>query len=143
MNLGETNDSSRVIAGNFTMTAQLPNGKSLNIAGYLFAGEGEDDFNQKLDFTARAIDRQRLIAEVPELEAKLQQLIDAREQMLNILGTFANVAKAGGKLSSQQKSSEKTAQDNIKTLDKQIARGEEAVQKARDAVAKVVALKED
>ena len=71
MNQGD-NDGGRV-AGSYTLTAQLPNGKQLTLSGYILADDGVDDLNKRLDVAAQVVERQRLAAEVPELEAKLAQ----------------------------------------------------------------------
>lgn len=131
--LGETNGD-RVIAGNFTISAQLPNGKNINIAGYLFSGESRADFNEKLDFAMQSIDRQRLIAEVPELEAKLQQMEDHLESMTVIVMGL----EKQGKLNSQQKAQLDNFHVNIPKMKKDISRGQDAIARAKEAAAKAV-----
>lgn len=131
MNIGDNNGGA--VAGSFSLSAQLPNGKSLTFSGYVLQAESESDVHMKIDLAVRAVERQRLIAEVPELEARLEQMLDAKAQMEAILQTTSQLAK----LSSQEKSNVNTAKVNLGKLERDIARGTAAIQKARDAAAKV------
>jgi hypothetical protein len=134
MNLGDNNSDAalgRAVEGTISLTAQLPNGKSIQMSGYVLTGDTLSDINIKLDVMVAAIERQRLIAEVPELEVKLLQLMDARTQMQAILETTS----AKSKKTSQDVQHETTARINIKKLDADIERGEQKVAEAKRAAA--------
>lgn len=132
--LGNNNDG--LVTGTFTFNAQLPNGKTLSMSGYLAQGEDRESINLKMDTCAQAIDRQRLIAEVPELEAKLQQMEDALEQMTVIMMSVESSQKKGAKLTSAQKTQMDAFAVNIPKVKKDIERGQAAVAHAREMAAK-------
>ena len=136
MNQGNNNDGA--VAGSFNFAAQLPNGKSLTFSGYVLAGETMDEIDRKLDIAAKAVDRQRMIAEIPELEMKLQQLQEGRQQSVDIIAaTQAEVGRLDTKSpGSKQKLAQHEMQINnhtvtIKKYDRDIARGAEVLANAR------------
>ena len=136
MNQGNNNDGA--VAGSFNFSAQLPNGKSLTYSGYILAGEAMSMIDFKLDMAAAAVERQRLIAEVPELEAKLQQYIDARQSHADVLAEAISKlpnAKNKGE-TAQLEVSINTHRVNIAKIDREIARGQEALSKSRDLASK-------
>lgn len=130
MNPGN-NDEGRV-AGSFTFNAQMPNGKTLAVSGYILAGDGEDEANQRLDMIARLVERQRLIAEIPELEKKLESMEQALKQTDEII---ASLGADGQKLSSQQKQQLNTHTVNRKNILEHIERGKQAIADAHKLTA--------
>lgn len=137
MNHGDNNGGA--VAGSFNFAAQLPNGKSLTFSGYVLSGESMDDIDRKLDIAAKAVDRQRMIAEIPELEMKLLQLQEGRQQSMDIIATTTqsmrdlNGSKNPG--SKQQMAQHEMQLNNhavtIKKYDRDIARGSEVLANAR------------
>ena len=124
----------KAIVGQFTLTAQLQNGKTLAITGYLYEGESKGSINDRLDLLSSVIDRQRTISEIPELEAQVEkqylQIESAREVMAQMEGTV----KEGGKLTSQQKQHLVQLQSNLKMHEDNIKRGEAAIAAAKEKV---------
>jgi hypothetical protein len=126
------------VVGSFNFSAQLPNGKSLTFSGYVLAGESMDEIDRKLDIAAKAVDRQRMIAEIPELEMKLQQLQEGRQQSMDII---ASATSELGKLDNKgpgyrNKAAQHELQINnhrvtIAKYDREIARGSEVLANAR------------
>jgi hypothetical protein len=136
MNQGDNNGGA--VAGSFNFAAQLPNGKSLTFSGYVLAGESMDGIDRKLDIAAKAVDRQRMIAEIPELEMKLTQLQEARQQSMDIIAaTSQQMATIDPKKpgSKQQMSQHELQLNNhrvtIQKYDRDIARGSEVLANAR------------
>jgi len=121
------NDNGRV-AGSFTFQAQMPNGKSLSFSGYILAGQTEAEANITLDMAAKVVERQRLIAEIPELEKKLEQVELGKTQVETII---EDLTSREGKLSSQDKQHLNTMRINLKNLIKQSEAGHEAIQAAK------------
>ena len=124
------NDDGRV-AGSFTFQAQMPNGKTLSFAGYLLAGQTTAEINRHLDQAAAAVERQRLIAEIPTLEISLKQKRQAREQMESALEDLA----AKERPTAQEKNSMNTFRVNLKRVDSDIDEGVQAIQDARQLAA--------
>jgi TolA-binding protein len=125
MNQGD-NDGGRV-AGSYTMSAQLPNGKQLTLSGYILADDGLDDLNRRLDVAAQVVERQRVAAEIPELEAKLQQREDQLNQMLGIIEELSGKDK----LSSRETENLRTMKTNLKMVNDNIEAGKAALAKSR------------
>lgn len=131
--MNQGNNDGGAVAGSFNFSAQLPNGKSLTFSGYVLAGESMAEIDFKLDMAAAAVERQRLIAEVPELEAKLQQYMDARQSHSDVLAeAIAKMPTAKNKgEQAQLEVSINTHRVNITKIDREIARGQEALSKSR------------
>jgi hypothetical protein len=125
MNQGD-NDSGRV-AGSFTFQCQMPNGKSLSFSGYVLAGQTQAEINQHLDVASAVVERQRLAAEIPTLQTKLEQTEKAKEQVAAIVADLTNREK----LTSSEKQQLNTMRVNLKSLDDEIQRGEIAIGEAR------------
>lgn len=115
------------VAGSFQYGAQLPNGKSLSFSGYVIEGDTLEDINMKLDVAAQAIERQRLKAEVPELEAKLAEYQKRLEQTEDAIKDILGKDKP----SSQDKQTLNTLNMNKKVLEKEVEVGLLAIQKAK------------
>lgn len=124
------NDNGRV-AGSFTFQAQMPNGKSLSFSGYVLAGSSIEEVNKHLDMAATVVERQRLAAEIPELEKKLEQTEIARSQVETIIVDLSTREK----VTSQDKQQLNTMRINRKKLEDDIARGRAAIQDARQKLA--------
>ena len=133
MSVGDNN--SGAVAGSFTLSAQLPNGKSLTFSGYVLQGETRADIDTKLDVAALVVERQRLAAEVPELEKKLEQYVQAREQVETIIAELTGYEK----LTSTQKQQLNTMRVNLKKIDGDIEKGKAAIAEARKATAQRLA----
>jgi len=115
------------VAGSFTLSAQLCNGKQLTFSGYVLQGETESEVNAKLDLACKVVDRQRMFSEIPELEAKLDGHRSAHEQISDILSGLA----AKTKRSSTEEQTMNTHKVNLKRLEKEIERGTEAIIEAK------------
>ena len=136
MHQGDNNGGA--VAGSFNFAAQLPNGKSLTFSGYVLAGESMDEIDRKLDIAAKAVDRQRMIAEIPELEMKLLQLQEGRQQSMDIIASttteMATVDRKGPGYRQKSAQLELQIQNHsvtIKKYDRDIARGSEVLANAR------------
>lgn len=125
-------DAADVVAGNFQFQAQLPNGKAFSVSCYVFKDEDEDSLNARVDLVARVIERQRMIAEIPELESKLDQMEDARRQVETIIEDISGKDKP----SSQERNQLNTMRVNLRKIDADIAKGKEAIGAARDKLKK-------
>ena len=135
------NNDGGAVAGSFNFAAQLPNGKSLTFSGYILQGEKIDAIHQKLDLAAAVVERQRRIAEIPELEAKLDQTMLAMRQAQDIV---RDTAKRHEELAGKERlsTSEKVQVEkfdeqmsahkgNIDRLEFQVAKGRLAIAEAK------------
>ena len=123
------------IIGNFNLTQQMPNGRTMQVAGYLYEGEGTESINARVDMVQEVMERQRLRLEVPELEIKLEQMESALVQYLEAYNDL--LARSQGKgskgVASAEKSHLQTYPVNIKKLQADIEKGKRAIATARAA----------
>ena len=120
------------ITGNFSLDVQLANsGKKLTISGYMYDGESVQSLNDRLDIVHDVADRQRVRAEIPELEAardqKAKQLYQMKEVMTELEGRVAG----GAKLSSQEKKTLRNLGLNLTLIEADLEKGSAAVADAK------------
>lgn len=125
--------SGALVTGNFTIQAQLPMGKSITVSGYLYEGESVESVNHRVNLFHDVADFQRTRAEIPELEAKKDQMVIQLGQMKDVLAGL-EVKKVNGKLSSQDKQMLINMANSITKVTEEIGKGEKAI---ADAKAKV------
>ena len=121
------------IIGNYNLTAQLPNGRSIAVAGYLYEGEDIASINERLDLCQEAIERQRTRCEIPELEAKREMQIKAMQDLeLHYRGLEEKQRQSH--LTSQEKLSLQNWGQNAEKLKKDIEKGDAAILEAKKRV---------
>lgn len=125
--------SGALVTGNFTIQAQMPMGKTITVSGYLYEGESIESVNGRVNIFHDIVDFQRTRAEIPELEAKLDQRVVQLGQMRDAL-TELEAKKLNGKLSSQEKQMLGNMETSIVKVMEDIAKGEEAVAAAKAKV---------
>lgn len=130
---GSPKPSESTILGNFALQAQLPNGRSINITGYVFENESLESLNERLDLFQDAIERQRNRCEVDTLEAALKQRMKALEDYRDHLTALEKKQKAVGQsLSSAEKMQLNNANVNINKMLEDIEKGKEAIAEAKE-----------
>ena len=125
--------SGALVTGNFTINAQLPMGKSITVSGYLYEGESVESVNNRVNLFHDIVDFQRTRAEIPELEAKKDQMVVQLGQMKDVLAEL-EVKKVNGKLSSQDKQMLINMANSITKVTEEIAKGEKAIAEAKAKV---------
>ncbi len=123
--------AAQTITGNFTLQAQLAgsSGRSIAIAGYIYDGESKESLEGRLDLQ-EVIERQRTRSEIPELEAKREQMITGLRQAREVL-TELEEKQREGKLSSQERMNLNNMRTNIAKVSEEIDKGEKAIQEAK------------
>lgn len=121
------------ITGSFTLTAQMPNARSIQITGYVYEGESLESLNSRMDLLQAAIERQRIRCEIPELEAKLEQTIEGLAQHKAVLADLEREKQASGKtkLASAKEQQLGNISRNITMLLDQIDKGRAAIAEAK------------
>ena len=134
------NDTKRV-TGTYTLQAQMPNGKTLSVVGYFEDGDDLAECNKKLDLSHDLLDRQRTKAEIPELEAKLdQRFVQLRQQkehlegLMKQRGDLLEAKETGAKMSSTRKKQLDDLQAPIDNLRKTLVALEEDIDKGQQAI---------
>lgn len=119
--------------GNFTLTAQLAgqSGRSMNVAGYIYLKDTEAELNARLDMYQQVIERQRIRCEIPELEAKRDQMQKGVLQAQDVLNELEHKRNNGERLSSQELLNVQNMRTNIKRAAEEIQKGEEAIREAK------------
>lgn len=125
------NPANNAITGNFTIQATLPNGKTMNISGYVYDGESIESVNDRVDLFHDILDRQRVRSEIPELEAKRDQTVAALTQMRDVLTNLQERKAKGEKLMSQDKQTLQNLEMSVKHAQENIEKGEKAIAEAK------------
>ena len=120
-----------MVTGNFTLQAQLPMGKTMTVSGYIYSKNTMGAVNKQIDFLHDVMDRQRLRAEIPELEVKRDQRIVQLGQIRDHLGLLSKKQDNGGKLSSAEKKMIEELTINVKRVMEDIDKGELAIAEAK------------
>ena len=89
------------VAGSIVINAQLASsGKSMTFSTYVYPTDDTAEINGRIDQAMEIIDRQRLKAEIPELEARLEMKRNNLKQIVTTLETLKerqNTGKLSGK----------------------------------------------
>ena len=120
----------RTINGTFTLSAQLPNGRALNVQGYVFSDDKKDDLDKRLDFVQEAIERQRHRCEIPELEARVDQHAQALVNATEVIRELEAKAR-DGHLSSQERLNLQNQRTHSKKINEEIEKGRVAIVEAK------------
>lgn len=129
----EEEGKDRVALGNFSINAQMAgsSGKSMQVAGYIYSDDNEDTLNARLDLYGRVIERQRIRSEIPELEAKREQMVKGMEQAREIMADLEKRQQGGESLSSQDRLNLRNMGVNIAKVKDEIDKGDEAIKEAK------------
>ena len=126
------NPAQQAITGNFNITAQLAgsSGRSIAIAGYIYDGESKQSLEDRIDILQEIIERQRIRSEIPELEAKREQMVKGLGQAGEVLAELEGKQQTGS-LSSQERMNIKNLRVNIAKMTEEIDKGAEAIRDAK------------
>ena len=130
----EINPATLAVTGNFTLTAQLPQGKSLSISGYLYDRESFESVSARIDVLHDALDRQRTRAEIPELEVKMDQSVARLEEIKTHYAAMDKKQSSGMKLTKQELDFLNVRDINVNKHLDDIEKGRKAVADARAAL---------
>lgn len=127
------NPAQQAITGQFTINAQLAgsSGRAMSFVGYVYDGESKESVEQRIDILQEIIERQRVRSEIPELEAKREQMLKGMEQARQVLAELEDRQKTGDKLSSQDQMTIKNMRVNIGKVNEEIEKGAEAIKEAK------------
>ena len=124
-------DAGRLAVGNYNLTAQLPNGRTIQFAGYMYTDDTAADVDGRLDAIMDRMDRVRARCEIPELEAAREQKIKALSQYREVLAELEKRQRDGDKLSSADLMTIKNLRVNLEQANKDIEKGAEAIAEAK------------
>lgn len=128
----DQNPAANAITGNFQLDATLPNGKRFSVSGYIYDGESIESVNSRVDLLHDVLDRQRTRAEIPELEAKRDQIILGLNQMKDVMAQLEKKKNMEGKkLTSQEKLTLENMQATIIKAQLDIEKGEKSISDAK------------
>ena len=125
-------DTSKVaITGQVTLGAQLPNGRSISVISYIYDGEPQESINARWDLLQEAIERQRIRCEIPELEAKREQMIGGLKQLRQVLNDLEAKKREKGNLTSNEEMAVKNHATQIDRMSEEIDKGAAAIADAK------------
>jgi hypothetical protein len=124
-----------MVTGNYTIQAQLgKSGKSFTVSGYIYSHNDAASINKQVDLMHDVVDRQQTRAEIPILEATLEQRILQLSQVRDHLTGLNVKNEQAGKLSSAEKKNIQDLNGSISVLLKDIEKGEQAIADAKKKV---------
>lgn len=110
------------VLGNFSLTLPGPNGASMQISGYMYAGESLDSLNERMDTCRDALVRQQQSLEIPVLEERIVQLERQKQDVERAYADLLEKQKART-LASAEKPHLANYPHMIKQIDDEIAKG--------------------
>jgi isopentenyl diphosphate isomerase/L-lactate dehydrogenase-like FMN-dependent dehydrogenase len=120
------------IVGNFTFTQQMPNGRTMQMAGYLYHGQDIEEINATLDLCQEVMERQRVRLEVAELDLRVEMLGKQLEMTLEAhTGLMKREAGDGRKLNAAERGHLQNYPITIEKIRKEIEEGKAKVAEAR------------
>jgi len=122
--------------GNFTIQATMPNGKSIIMSGYIYSHNTSEEISKQIDIYHDVVDRQRTKAEIPELQAKLEQKIRNLHQLKDSMTNLKSKKLNGGKLSSAENKMIADLATNVVVIEKDIDDGRDAIEAAKKLIGK-------
>ena len=123
-----------LVTGNFNLTATLgASGRTMQMAGYLYYGEDQKSIEDRISMMRSIMEKEQTLAEIPELEAKREQMIKGMNQAREVLAELLEKQKTGS-LSSQERMNIKNMQVNIAKVDEEIKKGDAAIQEKKQRV---------
>lgn len=132
--MNEKTMSGALVTGNFTIQAQMPNGKNMTVSGYLYEGESVESVNQRVNLFHDVVDFQRTRSEIPELEAKLGASVSRLEDIRMHYKVLLDKQESGKKLNSQETGALAVMDVNVNKHIQDIKDGEKAVAEAKAKV---------
>lgn len=129
------NPAQNAITGNFNLTAQLgASGRTIQFAGYVYDGESLESVQARVDLFRSIIDREKTLAEIPELEARREQMLKGLEQAREVLTELETRKKNGDRLNSQELLNVQNMRVNITKVSQEIDKGTQAIADAKRKV---------
>lgn len=126
--------AAQAITGQFTLNAQLPQGKTFAVTGYIYDGESKESLNQRIDLLHDVVDRQRTRAEIPEIEAKVNQTVEALKGNKIHYALLLDKRDKGQKLTPQEREQLRVMDVNTKAFEEKIAEGRARLDEMRAEV---------
>lgn len=124
-------DAGRLAVGNYNLTQQLPNGRTIQFAGYTYTDDTPEDVDGRLDAIMDRMDRVRARCEIPELEAARDQKLKLLENARDVLSELEGRQQRGEKLSSQEVMNITNLRVNLAKANEDIDKGTEAIREAK------------
>lgn len=125
-----------LVTGNYTIQGAMPMGKSITMSGYIYASNTVEGINKQIDTMHDVMDRQRLRAEIPELEAKMDQRMAGMRNMKDALEALQAKKVGGAKLSSAEKKMVDDMITSIRVVSQDIDKGLIAIEDAKKKAGK-------
>lgn len=127
----------RLVEGNFQITHQLTQQRSITMSGYLYHGESANELNARIDALQDVMDRQFVRADLKKKEAEREQYVAGMNQHLEHLEKLrasmeATNGHAKRKLSSQERQQLDREAETTEGAKKHIASLDAAIAAARE-----------
>jgi len=118
------------ITGNFEISLPAPDGASLRITGYVYAGEDVASLNARMDLCREAVRRQQRKLEVPAVEKTVEAM---QSQVQTFKAAYKDVLEKKArqlKLTSQELTALENYPKQIAHMEKEIEKGRATIERA-------------
>lgn len=120
------------VLGNFQINMPGPNGASLSISSYLYAGESQESLDSRMDLCRESLARQQQALEIPVLEERLVQLERTKVQIMEAYADLLEKQKRKA-LPSAEASHLKNYPTQLKHIDEELEKGRAKISSVKKA----------
>lgn len=124
-------DGETVIIGNFEVSHQLTQQRTMRVTGYIYNKDTPEAINARIDIMQDAMDRQFIRCDVVNKEAQEKATMAALENHRQVIDDLIKKRDEGKKLSSQEKQTIDRWDDNLRNGKAQMASLRSAIAEGR------------
>lgn len=135
MNEQKMDAAGNAITGTIQLSAQLPNGKQIQVSSYIYDQEALQSINDRTDILHDVMDRQRMKASIPMLEAEVKKCQQILTDHRNFFEGIQGKQRDGKTLVSTEKEALKNADKTLQHKADELIQAQDALNDARKAVA--------
>ena len=122
------NDASkRLVVGSFQMNLKMPNEASISCNGMIYLDDKQEEVDARMDTFLAALRRQQEIAEIPTLEASLEQVDAQIKGISDVLDAATKKKNSGKKLTSQDHQQIDNLPNSLKQMREHRTKGENRI----------------
>jgi hypothetical protein len=124
--------SGALVTGNFQISGQMFNGKTISVSGYLYEGESVESVNERVSLFHDIVDTQRLKAELEQYEVEVDKAISRLEEIKMHYAVILEKQKNGKKLNAQEQAALTVMATNVDKHKEDIKKGEQKLKEAKE-----------
>lgn len=120
-------NAASLIVGNFAFNFKMPNESAISMQGMVYLDDEPEHVNRRMDMFRTCAKRQQEIAEIPLLQAQIDQIDMAIKQQEDMLGVSIAKRDRGNKLTSSDHQQLNNIPNALKQLRESRLKGEKRI----------------